>query len=176
MASASDDTPIARFMETTSEFLNEVKSIIMELNSVGLTTVNAQILGIASDLIKGFDNEKLILSFINCNDDWHKVKERNIDFFMTTVPESYKGIPFDVKILTVPIKVYLDLKKAGSYKGLRDEDDWPVSQYDIDLMWKYFISMIRIACNHILFKRQSNPSYASNVDVKAFVEMFKDAI
>lgn len=169
---AAAKLPVVRFMGVTEGFLKEVNRMISVLIEERMTNVTTDALRFAIGAIKGYSGEKLILAFIECNDDWVQVKDRNIKFFTKTVPKSYTQVPFDVKILTVPIKQYKKLIRAGNFRGDTNQDNWPVADADIDNMWNFFTAMIKISCNHVSYMRKSNPDYAKTFNIAKYEAMF----
>jgi len=180
--SAVAQSAAARFKQTTNEFLRFICDIIAELHDEGLTTTGPAALALPISVIQAFDAGTLVGFFVDCHADWVKVSTQDAAFILDTVPQAYKKIPFDVNLLTVPLKKYQEFQKNG-YNGSYDNEDWPITDEDISNMWKYFGSMIRTACNHIHAQRQpqysssgqityTNPSYRSDIDLEKMVQVF----
>lgn len=184
MINNSQNGPATRFRTNIVELLEFVCSAVQDLIDEKLTIMNANAISIASNIVRGWSAVELINSFVGCHEDWRRIYEKDLKFISETVPETYKGIPFDVNIFIVPVKIYMDLRKAGNYKGAEDEEDWPINSDDIDTMWEFFHAMVGIACTYIHIGRRpqylsnnaftyTNPDYCKEIDLESYVEMFE---
>lgn len=171
----AEPTPQQRFKEVTQEFFGFVKATIVNLHEDGLTTTTPEDLEVPESVIGAYNAEKLINHFVECADDWPQIVKRDNQFILEVVPETYKAIPFDVRILSMPLDWYLKKTSgltAEQIAELEESEDWCVISADIENMWAYFQSMARIAINYVLMRRATEPGFHSEIDIPHFMKEF----
>lgn len=168
-------TPQEKFKQVTLEFFDFVKATILNMHEDGLTDTSPGDLELPETVIRAYNKDKLIGHFVDCADDWPQIVKRDNHFILEVVPESYKAIPFDVKILSMPLAWYIEKTKnltPEQIANLEETEDWAVISDDVNNMWEYFQSMARIAVNYVIQMRQSEPDFHSEIDIPYFVKAF----
>ena len=167
------ETPTGKFKTTVSYFLKNICEILLDMIDDGeKISISVQAVRIASNIIERYDGTKLINNFIDTHKDWKHVKTKNITYLTQTIPETYKSVPFDTKVLTTPVEKFEIWKAQGHHNGDTDTSNWPVTSDDIEDYWGYVRAMIKISCDHVHMSRK--PVVQDGVIRYRNKDMYKD--
>lgn len=164
---ASSSSSAATFTQTTLEFFDFIVNIIEDLYDAKHIGVSSAELQTPRILIANYDSEDLIGFFLDCHNDWHYIAAKNDLFILDVMPQAYIKIPFDVTLLTIPLRYFREWKPTGA------QPERLVEEEDIATLWEYFRSMIHTAVSYVLTRRrESDPGFRPEIDVAAVVRSF----
>lgn len=149
-----------RFHTTSLEFLDFIISLVDELRENGRTTYTTDKVSMARRFLSAYSPTHLLEGFISNHQYWDNIAEKNKDFVLKDVPVLYKDVGLDVNIVILP------------YKSYTTDKDSCVTHEDIDIMWQYFTAMVKISCNYIYAKRQTDSEFEKEIDLSHYSEKF----
>jgi hypothetical protein len=136
-----------KFRKVAVELLGAISSMISDANDAGLTDVVPNQINAIISILKGYDPDKLVISFIKHNSLWPKIQAKDVGFLLNDVPEIFSSLPIDTLALIEPVKVYTKLSENG-YKGSKSEKKFPIKKEDIDGLWLFFSFLVKAACRY----------------------------
>lgn len=154
--SASD-----RFHSTVLEFLDTISSCVEDLAYQKMTNLTTFQLVAAKAYLEKFPSTKLLLSFVDNHSTWKSIAKRDVKFVTEQVPILYKDTGMNVAILTCPFECHAKYGKKS-----------PVTEEDISIIWEYFETMVRIACNYVFNERRRVQGYVSEIDLDHYAQSF----
>jgi hypothetical protein len=176
-------TPAVRFSKTLDELLCQISEIVQELNLEGLCSTHSAAVDIARQLIRGCNPDIIIEAMANIHTYWPKVNSKSATFITVDLKAMLqkKQIPMDTSILSVVFDSYTKIKTSNKWRDV-PEDDLPVNSDDVDCIWAYLSSLIKITCAWIHEKREprvegsqltyGKPDFMKEVDVDKYQSMF----
>ena len=150
-----------RFHNTVLEFLDTISSCVEDLAYKGMTKLTTFQLTAAKAYLEKFPSAKLLLSFVDNHSTWKSIEKRDVKFITEQVPILYKDTGMDVAILTCPFECYA---RYGAKS--------PVTAEDISIIWEYFETMVRVACNFVFNERRRTQGYMSSIDLDHYTRSF----
>ena len=142
---------------TVREMLVFYVDLLNDLSNTDLTSVNISSLNLASKLINGFDSKVLFQSFRQTKSHWNTIKSRDRQVLRDVLNLAYDNDIIDTSLFMIPFDCLDKVKNDPRYANV-DPDDLPISSEDIDVIWRYLESIIKICANiiHIRRKPSSN--------------------
>jgi len=172
-----------RFGETISQFLDYMTDLARDLQNEGLSNVGPEAVTLASFLISSVDQGTIIRAFAHTHHDWHLISKRDPTFITDKLRDKFNknGIAFDISLLHAPFLIYKSVKESEKWSDV-EEEDLPISQEDIDMIWAYMRSLVGITCRYISLVRSDrvengeeklgNPSFMSEINIPLYEDLF----
>lgn len=153
----------SRFQETVLEFLDNISSCVDDLHSNKMTTMTADKIIFIKSILGKYPQRYLLDVFIENHASWEHIHKRDNSFIVNDVPVIYESIGGDIiNVIVLPFDAHLKSKTKGISKC-------PVTDEDIDYLWQYFESMVRIACNFIF---NNHATIYEDIDLVKYSQMF----
>ncbi len=131
-----------RFRQNISDFTLLVRDLLDDCHRKGKTTINPNVITVASAFIESYDSVILLTNFIHYSYPyWDEISKREEVFFRENCVKVFAGIPID---------------QVDAFSALFNDVGEPViSDDDKEAMWDYFDSFVKICLKYI--HRQRGP-------------------
>jgi len=139
----AENLPEYKFEETSRQLLISIGTMIRDLKQVKGTQHDPNQIENFAEILGSYNNpkNKLVLLFIEHHTLWINIKNREISFLLEDVPTLFKNIPLiNTDSLIAPVVAFERHKTKGG--------KCPITQEDIDGLWKYFDYLIIFACRY----------------------------
>jgi hypothetical protein len=155
---------------------NLIHELIAKCFEAGYKDINPQLIGVASKYLDTFDKQKLMNIFIEHSyKHWDKIKNREDSFFLEHAKEIFQYVPGSEHIESFKIL----------YTAVDENGNRIIPQSDIDAIFSFFDSCIKICIKHI--HKERNPylkkengqliphytnKYCTNIRVVHYAKLF----
>ncbi len=135
------------------EMLKFYIDLLSDLNRDGIASVNLSKLNMAASAIRAFDPKKLFDSFSKTNEHWINIKSRDPETLEKVLRSAYDSGIIDVSLFMIPFDCLEKVSKDPQYRGL-EQDDWPITEQDIEVIWEYLEAIVKICVKIIHIRRR----------------------
>jgi hypothetical protein len=137
-------TPEDRFLQNIQALINISKEPLQKCYDLGLKCNHPMMLDFAVNFLESFDKKKLIENFIEKSfNDWDKIKERNIEYFLKNIETILEETPFKKSTMFETI-----------YKAVDSDGNKVLTEELQDQLWEAIHGMIKICISYIHKERQ----------------------
>lgn len=140
MAQPTVDDVAAKFCRIVSQMIEVVADMTEDLRLAGFTESTSEQMLFVAQMVKAYDNHKLVGMFIQQHPCWKGIINRDLNFFVKNLPKLFEGMPVDTSLMTGPIEAYLQ-HKAGTLPAGKGK--FPITDSRIEGLWKYFDQLMR---------------------------------
>ena len=130
-----------RFMTNVLDLTDLVHDLASICWDAGKKDINPQLVLFAENYLENYDRTKMIDVFIkNSHMHWHKIKERDEDFFIENAHLIFQNLPIDTNNINA-FKLFFTAKD--------DKGEYIIEQSDKDAVWDIFDSLVKICIKYI---------------------------
>lgn len=178
-----DSSPSSRFTVNFNEVMSIIGDIIDDLNNLHLCEFTKDNVEMVRNIINCFGHDNVMYALAKCHTEWIKVKSRQVTFIsedFTSILQA-NSIPINTAILTTVFNVYNEIKNTDKWKSVED-DKLPVNSDDVENIWTYFDSLIKITCSWVHESRMPeikggkltyrNPGFMDEIDLSRYESLF----
>ncbi len=134
-----------RFSANIYDLSNLLRELIQDLYKQNKITLNPLIVGLIGQFIKGYDNIKIMESFVYySSENWNQIKAKNEDFFFENADEIFADLETIIKNSSKHVKAFKTLFSLKKQNGEHE-----VCQDDRDAIWAYFNSLVKISIKYL---------------------------
>ena len=137
------------FSNAFQSMLTEIGGIIYELNMDKMcTSMSKEAVDITKHILEDYDMQYVMDALANNHNGWQGVKNKDYNFIMNVFIPILKRlcVPIDTDLIAAPFLYHEKMKVSEKWRLVK-EDDKPLNQSDIDVLWecmrKMLVSVLR---------------------------------
>ena len=143
-----------KFHANVTDLMTEIKDMIDNMISEDATDISTtQVKGIIR-LLASVKKDRLLTKFIDKREHWNLIPGRDIRSLLSLLPIVFEGSGVDTNIVSAPVIYYIN-----------NQDNNIIDKENIDIIWDYLDSFVKLACDKIEDVRKQDAKYCEEIDV-----------